>query len=400
MKVRYSPSTNDNAVRSTNRKTARNTPKASHKTTRSFRRPKDLVLVMKSTIPPGGGEEFLRNELKGTGIYYVANPEFLREGRALHDWQFPDRIVLGAEPGAGKSLDMAREMYSVIKSPFLVTDITSAEMIKYASNALLATRISFINEMASLCDALGASVDAVSEGLALDGRMGSMVFAGVGYGGSCLPKDIGALMHLAASEGIETGLLKEVARVNDRQRRLPIEGLNARFGSNLRGLKIGVLGLAFKPGTDDVREAASLDLVRYLLEKGARVRAFDPIASAPAHESLPKGIEFVSSPERAADGAQALVLITEWPEIVGADWEAIAGRMRPSRFLFDGRNALDARRMARLGFEYAGVGRGGILRSALVLDDADDAVGAPAPEAKSSRSVPPLAKRHGALRYA
>ena len=329
-------------------------------------RPRNLALVMKSTVPPGSGVEFLRNDLKGIGVNYVANPEFLREGRALHDWQFPDRIVLGVESGAGKSLKAVREMYSGINSPFLVTDITSAEMIKYASNAFLATRISFINEMASLCDALGASVDAVSEGLALDGRMGSRVFAGVGYGGSCLPKDVDALRHLAYRHGIDANLLGEVARVNGQQRRLPIERLNARFGGNLRGLKVGVLGLAFKPGTDDVREAASLDLLRHLAEKGATVKAFDPQVGALAREDFPKGIEFVSSTEEAAEGAQALAFMTEWPEIVGADWEAVAARMCPPRFLFDGRNALDARRMARLGFEYAGVGRGDILQTHLV----------------------------------
>ncbi len=363
-------------------------------------RPRNLALVMKSTVPPGSGVELLRQDLNGLDIEYVANPEFLREGRALHDWQFPDRIVLGVESRAGKSLDAVMEMYSGIESPFLVTDITSAEMIKYASNAFLATRISFINEMASLCDALGASIDAVSEGLALDGRMGSRVFAGVGYGGSCLPKDVEALRHLAALHGIDTNLLGEVARVNDQQRRLPIERLNARFGSNLRGLKIGVLGLAFKPGTDDVREAASLDLVRELVESGARVRAFDPKTGAFAREDFPKRLEFVSSPEEAAEGAQALALITEWPEIVGADWEAVAARMRPPRFLFDGRNALDARRMAHLGFEYAGVGRGDILQTHLVHANADDAAGTPALEAMSSPSIPPLPKRQSELRYA
>ena len=369
-------------------------------------RPRNLALVMKSTVPPGSGVEFLCNDLKGGEVNYVANPEFLREGRALHDWQFPDRIVLGVEPGADGStsspwgLEAVREMYTGINSPFLVTDITSAEMIKYASNAFLATRISFINEMASLCDALGASIDAVSNGLALDGRMGSRVFAGVGYGGSCLPKDVDALRHLASFHGIDANLLGEVASVNDRQRRLPVERLKARFGGNLRGLKIGVLGLAFKPGTDDVREAASLDLVRYLVEKGARVRAYDPKASAPARGLLPSRVELAEAPEAAADCAEALVLITEWPEIVGADWEAIAAQMRPPRFLFDGRNALDARRMSRLGFEYVGVGRGDILQTHLVPADADDAAGTPDLEAMSSRSIPPMPKRQSELRYA
>ena len=246
------------------------------------RKPRDLVLLMKSTVPPGSGKEFPRKDLKGLKVDYIANPEFLREGRALHDWRYPDRIVLGAESSAGKSIDTVREMYSGIESPFLVTDVTSAEMIKYASNAFLATRISFINEMSSLCDAVGASIDAVSDALAMDSRTGSRVFAGVGYGGSCLPKDIYALRHLAFSHGIEVGLLREVARVNDQQRQLPVEKLKSRFGDHLEGLQVGVLGLAFKPGTDDIREAASLELIRNLVENGVKVRAFDPKASAPS----------------------------------------------------------------------------------------------------------------------
>ena len=322
------------------------------------RRPKGLTLVMKSTVPPGSGTGFLRNDLKGLDIDYVANPEFLREGRALQDWFCPDRIVLGAAPGSSKAVSAVREMYSGTESPFLVTDITSAEMIKYANNAFLATRISFINEMAALCDAAGASIDAVSEGLALDSRTGARIFAGVGYGGSCLPKDVLALKELAKSIGLDPGLLRAVAEVNCRQRQLPLERLNARFGGCLEGLQAGVLGLAFKPGTDDVREAASLELIRGLVERGARVRAFDPWATAPACDLLPQDVDFVDTPEETAAGAHALILLTEWGEIVQADWAAMAGQMLQPRYLFDGRNALDASLMLRLGFEYAGVGRG------------------------------------------
>ncbi len=322
------------------------------------RRPKDLVLVMKSTVPPGSGVEFLHKDLYGLDIDYVSNPEFLREGRALQDWFYPDRIVLGTNRGSGKAVNAVREMYSGIESPLLVTDITSAEMIKYASNAFLATRISFINEMASLCDAVGASVDAVSEGLTLDGRMGSRVFAGVGYGGSCLPKDIRALKHLASSFGLEPGLLSAVTSVNNRQRRLPLEKLNARFGGRLEGLRVGVLGLAFKPGTDDVREAASLELIRDLVERGAKVRAFDPQAYAPARELFPPSVDLVEAAEDTANGAEALVLLTEWGEIVAANWAEMSAKMRPPKFVFDGRNALDAALMLRLGFEYVGIGRG------------------------------------------
>ena len=302
--------------------------------------------------------EFLRKDLEGLDVDYIANPEFLREGRALQDWQFPDRIVLGADSCAGKAVDTVREMYSGIESPFLVTDITSAEMIKYANNAFLATRISFINEIASLCDAVGASIDAVSEGLALDERTGERVYAGVGYGGSCLPKDIRALKHLAHSKGLEPGLLRAVAAVNNHQRLLPLEKLQARFGGDLEGLQVGVLGLAFKPGTDDVREAASLELVRDLVDRGVKVRAFDPKATGPARGLLPPSVDFVDTAEEAAGYAQALILLTEWKEIVQADWAAMVAKMRHPKFLFDGRNALDAALMLRLGFEYVGVGRG------------------------------------------
>ena len=322
------------------------------------RRPNDLTLVMKSTVPPGSGAGFLREELEGLDIGYVANPEFLREGRALQDWFYPDRIVLGAGPGSGKAVSAVREMYSGIQSPFLETDITSAEMIKYANNAFLATRISFINEVAALCDAVGASIDAVSEGLVLDGRTGARLFAGVGYGGSCLPKDVLALKHLANSAGLDAGLLKAVAEVNNRQCRLPLERLNVRFGGRLKGLQAGVLGLAFKPGTDDVRNAASLELIHGLVERGAKVKAFDPQATATARDLLPPDVDFADTAEDTAAGAHALILLTEWGEIVRADWAAMAGQMLQPRYLLDGRNALDSGLMLRLGFEYTGVGRG------------------------------------------
>ena len=321
-------------------------------------KPRDLVLVMKSTVPPGSGLELLRQDLKGMQIDYVANPEFLQEGRALQGWKHPDRIVLGTGPDSGEAVAAVKKMYSGIAAPYLVTDITSAEMIKYAANAFLATRISFINEMASLCDEVGASIDAVSEGLAMDARTGDRIRAGVGYGGSCFPKDVRALDHLAAEAGIELDLLRSVMAVNNRQRLLPLERLRSRFHGNMSELKVGVLGLAFKPGTSDVRNAPSLDLVQALVEEGATVRAFDPQANGPAGRLLPASVDFAGSPEEAVRGAQALILLTEWPEIVEADWAAMAGAMRHPRFVFDGRNALDARVMTRLGFEYAGVGRG------------------------------------------
>ena len=292
------------------------------------RKPANLVLVMKSTVPPGSGAAFLRKDLKGLDIDYVANPEFLREGRALQDWHYPDRIVLGSDAGANEATKSVKKMYLGTGAPFLVTDITSAEMIKYASNALLATRISFINEMASLCDEVGASIDAVSDGLALDGRTGDRIQAGVGYGGSCFPKDIRALQHLASATGLELDLLMAVTAVNDRQRELPLHCLLSRFSGDLKGVEVGVLGLAFKPGTNDVRHAVSLKLVGDLVRQGARVRAFDPQANASARTLLPPAVDFVDSPEETATGAQALVLLTEWAEIVEADWASMAADMR------------------------------------------------------------------------
>ena len=195
-------------------------------------RPTNTTVVMKSTVPPGSGRTFCQGELEGLDIEYVANPEFLREGGAVHDWMFPDRIVVGTVDASLRSANVVKRMYSGIEAPYLVTDITSAEMLKYASNAFLATRISFINEIASLCEKVGASIDAISEGLAMDVRMGPEIHAGIGYGGSCFPKDIRALEHLAAANGVQLDLLKSVTAINDRQRQLPLTRLRDRFGGN------------------------------------------------------------------------------------------------------------------------------------------------------------------------
>ena len=322
------------------------------------RNPGNLVLVMKSTVPPGSGAAFLRQDLHGLDVAYVANPEFLREGRALQDWQFPDRIVIGADDQGQEAVDIVKKMYSSIEASCLVTDVATAEMLKYASNAFLATRISFINEIASLCDRTGASIDAVSEGLAMDSRLGDKTHAGIGYGGSCLAKDIRSLTSVAKTAGIELPLLTSVSVVNGQQRLLPLSRLRDRFGGTTSGLTVGVLGLAFKPGTSDIRDAPALDVVSALSSEGARVRAFDPQAMEPARQLLPSGVALVSTPEEAAQGAEALVLLTEWDEIIEADWASIVHDMRRPKFLVDGRNALDAMFMTQLGFEYVGVGRG------------------------------------------
>ncbi len=322
-------------------------------------KPKDLVVAMKSTVPPGTGLELMETELHGTGIGYVANPEFLREGKAIGDWDSPGRIVIGVTPDADRSAEVVRRMYAGIDAPFLVTDITSAEMIKYANNAFLATRISFINEIAALCDLFGASIDAVSEGLAMDSRTGTKVYAGVGYGGSCLPRGVRDLELLALEYGMESELLRAVVSVNNRQRLLPLRALRERFNRRLTGLRIGVLGLAFKPGTDDIRDAPALELIRALTAESAAVTVFDPQAGGHTKGRLPPSVRQVGRAEEAAEGAQALCLLTEWEEIVSANWQAVAGRMVQPRFVFDGRNALDPREMRRMGFEYVGVGRNG-----------------------------------------
>ncbi len=333
-------------------------------------RPRDLVIAMKSTVPPGTGSDLVEEELLGTGIGYVANPEFLREGWAIHDWDSPDRIVVGVCLNDVRSAEAVRRMHAGIDAPFLVTDVTSAEMIKYANNAFLATRISFINEIATLCDLFGASIDAVSEGLAMDSRTGSKAHAGVGYGGSCLPKDVRTLDQLALAGRVKAELLRAVDSVNNQQRLLPLRALRERFNGRLAGLRIGVLGLAFKPGTDDVRDAPALELIRALAAEAAAITVFDPQAGGPAKGQLPPSTRLVDGVEEAAEGAQALCLVTEWEEIIRADWQAAARRMVPPRFVFDGRNALDPREMHRLGFEYAGIGRSSISKRDLALGTA------------------------------
>ena len=329
--------------------------------------PRDLVIAMKSTVPPGTGMELMGSELLGTGIGYVANPEFLREGQALRDWDCPDRIVIGSAPDEVRAIETIKRMHAGIDANLLIADVTSAEMIKYANNAFLATRISFINEIAAICDSLGASTDAVSEGLALDSRNGVRMYAGIGYGGSCLSKDVEALDILSRDGGIKAELLQAVAQVNRRQRLLPLRALRERFNGSLTGVKIGVLGLAFKPGTDDVRDAPALDLIRELAAGGALVAAFDPHADPTALGRQPSQVRQVDSVEEAAEGAQALCLVTEWEEIVRADWPSVARCMAPPRLVFDGRNVLDPHEMRRLGVEYVGIGRNGIGRDSSVI---------------------------------
>ncbi len=322
------------------------------------RRPGPAVLVMKSTVPPGTGRRLVDEELAGTGLRYVANPEFLREGQAVRDWFHPDRIVIGGEDE--EAIDLVKKMFAGIKAPVLVTGITSAEMIKYAANAFLATKISFINEVAGLCARVGADIDEVAYGIGLDPRIGpSFLRAGLGYGGSCFPKDVRALEFCSAVNGYNFELLRAVINVNNRQRLLPLQALRRVFGT-VKGVKVALLGLTFKPGTDDLREAPALDIGRLLIEEGAEVRAYDPqVAAGNGHPLLPGEIDLRTSALEALQGVQAAVLVTEWPEFCELPWEQVVQIMVSPRLIFDGRNALDGRKLIELGFRYQGVGRGG-----------------------------------------
>jgi UDPglucose 6-dehydrogenase len=314
-----------------------------------------LVLVMKSTVPPGTGARLTQRYLENSSIAYVSNPEFLREGQAIEDWYHPGRIVIGAE--AKQAADVVCRLYSDIAAPALVTDITSAETIKYAANAFLATKISFINEIANLCEAVGATVDDVAAGIGLDPRIGpAFLRAGLGYGGSCFPKDTRALDFAALNHGYDFRLLKSTIEVNTRQRVLAVHKLRQLMGS-LDGREIALLGLAFKPGTDDIREAPSIDIACMLHERGARLRVYDPAAMENARRLLPEDVIFARDIYSAAAGAGAIILVTEWQQFIEADWAAIKKQMKEPYIVLDGRNALSPDRMSTLGFNYTGIGR-------------------------------------------
>lgn len=314
-----------------------------------------LVLVMKSTVPPGTGAKLMQRYLKNASINYVSNPEFLREGRAIEDWYHPSRIVIGAE--TKRAADIVCRLYSDIAAPVMTTDITSAETIKYAANAFLATKISFINEIANLCEAVGATVDDVALGMGLDPRIGPhFLRAGVGYGGSCFPKDSRALDFVALNHGYDFRLLKSTIEVNTRQRVLQVHKLRQLMG-NLEGKEIALLGLAFKPGTDDIREAPSLDIAYLLYEAGVGLRVYDPVAMENCRRLLPEDVTFAPDVYSATAGANAIILVTEWQQFIDADWAAIKEQMNEPYIILDGRNALSPDRMRALGFRYTGIGR-------------------------------------------
>jgi UDPglucose 6-dehydrogenase len=315
----------------------------------------DHALVMKSTVPCGTGASLLRvfKENGKGGLGYVSCPEFLKEGSAVKDFLHPDRVVIGESGGwAG---DAVAELYEPLHAPLVRTDIASAEMVKLASNAFLATKISFINEIANVCEETGADVVEVARGMGLDDRIGSKFLqAGIGFGGSCFPKDVDALKQLAGNSGYHFQLLTAVIEVNDLQKRRVIGKLQKHLGS-LAGKRIALLGLAFKPNTDDMREASSLVLSARLQADGAQVVAYDPIAEEQARR-LVTHVEFADSPMGAVQGADAAVLVTEWDELVALDWAAVAGAMGGD-LLIDGRNALDPGAVRAAGLTYEGIGR-------------------------------------------
>jgi UDPglucose 6-dehydrogenase len=284
----------------------------------------------------------------------VSNPEFLREGSAIEDTLRPDRIVIGA-PTQQVAMSLL-ELYAPLERPMIITDVPSAEMIKYASNAMLATKISFMNAVANVCELAGADVTQVMKGVGLDARIGAAFLqAGLGYGGSCFPKDTESLVHTAAGLGYDFALLRAVIDVN-RERSAHFVRMLARELAPLEKRTIAVLGLAFKPNTDDMREAKSLEIITELVEAGATVRAYDPVAMDNARKILPALVEYADSPYAAAQGADAVALVTEWNEFKFLDLERLRSVMR-SPVIFDGRNMWEPERMRRLGFAYHSIGR-------------------------------------------
>ena len=315
-----------------------------------------MVLAMKSTVPVGTGAR-IRRHLRARGldqVRYVSNPEFLREGTALSDVRNPDRVVVGADE-ARVAAEVAR-LWAPLGGAVQCCDVASAEMIKLASNAFLATKISFVNEIANVCEKVGADVAVVAEGMGLDARIGpDFLEAGLGYGGSCFPKDVAALKQLAGNSGYHFQLLSAVIEVNELQKRRIISSLAARLGS-LAGARVALLGVSFKPGTDDVRESPALVLADRLTAEGAVVRAHDPCAGEAAARRLPRGVRLSRDLREVLSGADAAVVVTAWPDY-GAllDPGMPAAMARP--LLVDGRNMLDPVAAARAGYEWVGIGR-------------------------------------------
>ncbi len=326
------------------------------------------VVVDKSTVPVGTADqvrmaicEALALRAAVLPFAVVSNPEFLKEGAAIEDYMRPDRVVIGCD--SEQAAQQMRALYAPFlrnRDRMLVMDLRSAELTKYAANAMLATRISFMNELAGLAEALGADIEQVRRGIGSDVRIGThFLYAGCGWGGSCLPKDVRALAHMGELAGLDMPLLAATREVNRRQRGLLVERLCRRYGDDMRGHRFAVWGLAFKPGTDDLREAPSLEIIDALLARGATVASYDPVAMVNARQRWAGqvGLELVDNPLAAADGASALLVLTEWREFRSPDFAELRRRMRHPLVL-DGRNLYEPRLLADHGIEHQGIGRG------------------------------------------
>jgi UDPglucose 6-dehydrogenase len=328
---------------------------------------RDIIVVNKSTVPVGTGDkvkEIIDDELKDRDVEYkisvVSNPEFLKEGAAVADFMRPDRIVIGADDK--DALQTMKDLYTpftINHERFITMDVRSAEMTKYASNAMLATRISFMNEIANICERVGADVNHVRDGIGSDSRIGySFLYAGCGYGGSCFPKDIKALIKTAHDHGYESQILKGVESINNEQKLSLINKVVKRFGNELSGYTFAVWGLSFKPETDDMREAASVVIINSLIKMGANINSYDPKAMDAAKEYYfkdNKHIKFFENKYDAIENADALILVTEWKEFRSPDFDEIEERMG-NKIIFDGRNQYNKDSMNRLGFEYYQIG--------------------------------------------
>ncbi|RVT89673.1 UDP-glucose dehydrogenase family protein [Sphingomonas crocodyli] len=321
---------------------------------------KPCVIVTKSTVPVGTGDEIERivaEVAPEKAIWVASNPEFLREGAAIEDFKRPDRIVVGCEgPEATKLMQDVYRPLSLNKAPLMITARRSAEMIKYAANAFLATKITFINEVADLCEKAGADVQEVARGIGLDGRIGSkFLHAGPGYGGSCFPKDTLALLKTAEDNEVPLRIVEAVVTVNDNRKRAMGRKVIHAMGGEVRGKTVGLLGLAFKPNTDDMRDAPSIAIVQALQDAGAKVRAYDP-ESVEQAKAVMSNVEFVTNPYAVAEGADALVLVTEWDAFRALDLKRIAGMLN-APILVDLRNVYPPADVAAAGLQYTGIGR-------------------------------------------
>ncbi len=330
---------------------------------------KEIIIVNKSTVPVGTADsvrEAVEKELSlrnlNTPFHVVSNPEFLKEGAAINDFMKPDRIVIGAE--SEYALEKMKQLYSpftMSHERFIAMDIKSAEMTKYAANAMLATKISFMNEIANICERVGADANKVRVGIGSDSRIGfSFIYPGAGYGGSCFPKDVKALIKIAEENDYNANLIASVENVNNAQKRVIAKKIVKRFGEDLSGKVFGIWGLAFKPGTDDMREAPSIEIIKELVDRGAKIQAYDPKAILEAQEYYLKGVKnitYYTSKYEVLQNADALVLLTEWKEFRSPDFEEIKKQLS-APVIFDGRNQYNVFNLEEKGYEYYQIGKG------------------------------------------